>query len=867
MVMAKVKTPTVYRKDYQAPSFFINQVSLEFSLGEEYTDVRALSRVRKNPNNANPTLQLTGQDCQLIKISINGKELDKNDYLVNDNELILDKLDMEFDLEIHTRIQPQLNKQLSGLYKSNGMFCTQCEAEGFRRITYFLDRPDNLCQYRVKIIADKTKYPVLLSNGNCVEKGDLNDGQHYAVWFDPFLKPSYLFALVAGDLECIEDAFVTASGRHVDIHFYVESGNQDKCQYAIEALKRAMRWDEVRYGREYDLDIYMVVAVGDFNMGAMENKGLNIFNTKYVLAKPETATDEDFLGVERVIAHEYFHNWTGNRVTCRDWFQLSLKEGLTVFREQQFCADMHSPAVNRIEDVKLLKTLQFPEDAGSMAHPVRPESYIEINNFYTMTVYEKGAEVIRMQHCLLGEEGFRKGMDLYFERFDGKAVTIDDFVQAMEDANGKDLSQFMHWYSQAGTPHVRVSMDYDTHEQSLSLNFSQSNPRATSASSECVYLIPLAMKILSHDGEVLQGERVLELNQKEQSVRFEGIAKRPVVSLLRGFSAPIFLEFEQDEDDLAAIVQYENDGYARWQAFSKWVVKTLSQMMQKPSKEALVPEPLLQTYKAILNDDAMDDALKAKLLAMPSFEDIASCLSPIDVDAICDALDAYQKALGQTLYHYWSEQYRTLQQSTGNRVDGDAFKARKLKAVCLEYLMASQEAEAINWCVEQFNTCALMSDEITALGLLAHQQGPARDEALQAFCNKWQDDELVMDKWFAVQAKAQRPSVLAEVQTLINTSHFDDKNPNKIRALIGSFSMANPRYFHCLSGNAYEFLKQQVLRVDAFNSQVAARLLTPFTRIKRYDLARQALMEKVLKDLANHKLSKDCFEIVSKSLT
>ena len=716
---------TVYLKNYQPPFFTVETVSLNFDL---YDDHALISSELKLIRQHEGPLHLYGDELELISVHMNGKKLESSSYMLQSDALIIENCPDELILNVVTRIYPQKNTKLSGLYRSNHLFCTQCEAEGFRRITYFLDRPDVLAVYTTRISADKKQYPILLSNGNLIESGETDDGRHWVVWHDPFKKPSYLFALVAGNLACVRDKFVTCSGRTIDLRIYVEPGNEDKCTHAMESLKKSMRWDEEVYGREYDLDIFMIVAVSDFNMGAMENKGLNIFNSKYILARPDTATDQDFADVEGVVAHEYFHNWTGNRVTCRDWFQLSLKEGLTVFRDQEFSRDMNSRDVNRIMDVRVLRSAQFPEDAGAMAHPVRPESYQEINNFYTATVYNKGAEVIRMQHTLLGKERFRQGMDLYFKRHDGQAVTIDDFVAAMEDANQIDLTQFKRWYSQAGTPEVTVTSEYT--QGRLLLKMQQNCPSTPECHDKKPFHIPIRVALFDSKGhQMLVDHEILELKESEQSFTFSGLSEKPVISLLREFSAPIKLKHDLSEEDLLFLLRYETDGYAKWDAAQNLILNCINECLNQSSSKWQIPSALVSALKHVLLDDSLDADLRAELLTPPGFEDIATRLEIVDVSAVESVRDFFHKQLGWYLYETAKFLYHELWQIEDHRMNGPAYGRRKLRNVCLWLMMKAKEVRTVeDICQQQFMAAQTMTDQIASFSLIGqlHQSRFAR---------------------------------------------------------------------------------------------------------------------------------------------
>ncbi|MCH9689855.1 MAG: aminopeptidase N [Gammaproteobacteria bacterium] len=851
---------TVYLADYQPPIFKIETVDLVIDLFETHALVKNTMQVRRSAQGA---LCLDGDELVLEQICLDGQLLSASDYELNDKQLILTDCPDGFELEIVTRIFPQNNTALSGLFRSNGFFCTQCEAEGFRRMTYFLDRPDVLAVYTTRISADAAKYPILLSNGNLLDSGESDEGRHWALWHDPFKKPSYLFAVVAGDLACVRDEFSTMSNRKIDLRVYVEPHQADKAQHALDSLKSAMAWDEREYGREYDLDIYMIVAVSDFNMGAMENKGLNVFNAKYILARPDTATDQDYAGIESVVAHEYFHNWTGNRVTCRDWFQLSLKEGLTVFRDQEFSRDMNSRDVNRIQDVKVLRQAQFPEDKGRMAHPVRPPAYQEINNFYTATVYNKGAEVIRMLQTLLGKAGFRLGMDLYFERHDGEAVTIEDFVAAMADANQRDLSQFFHWYTQSGTP--RVILTEQTYQNNqLILNFEQNGVKTPCP-------IPIEIALFDAAGEAILIENnksaVLLLEDSAQEFSIDNLDKTPVhVSLLRGFSAPVMLEDNQSQAARLGILRVETDGFAKWDAAVRVVSAHVLKAYEAKARVAL-DEAVVDAFRAVLGDESLDMALRATLLTPPSFEEVVSELSDINVSEIEAARDAYAMSLGEALWPELSALYARLWAAEDHAMQGAAYARRQLRNMCLFFMMKARPLEAGGICKAQFDAAKTMTDQIASFGLLVnHPDEATRIEAIDAFYATWQSDDLVLDKWFALQASSVLPGALARVEALILHPAFDLKNPNKVRAVLGAFCQNNHRHFHAEDGSGYAFLSDKIKALDALNPQISARLATPFTRWQRFDATRQAAMQGELKHLSSTSLSADLREIVDKSL-
>ncbi|KTD31549.1 aminopeptidase N [Legionella maceachernii] len=855
---------TIYRKDYQAPHFSVETVDLDFDLYDDHALVVNRMKLKRHQSGE---LHLYGDELELVSVYMDNKQLiDKKDYRLQADDLIIENCPDEFTLEITTRTYPQNNTKLSGLYRSHQLFCTQCEAEGFRRITFYLDRPDVLAIYTTKITADKIKYPVLLSNGNLIDSGSLENGRHWVKWEDPFKKPSYLFALVAGDLACVQDKWVTASGKPVDLRLYVEPGNEDKCAHAMASLKKAMRWDEEVYGREYDLNIYMIVAVSDFNMGAMENKGLNLFNSKYILGRPDTATDQDFADIEGVVGHEYFHNWTGNRVTCRDWFQLSLKEGLTVFRDQEFSRDMNSRDVNRILDVKVLRNIQFPEDAGSMAHPVRPESYQEINNFYTATVYNKGAEVIRMQHTLLGKEGFRRGMDLYFQRHDGQAVTIDDFVAAMADANQVDLSQFKRWYSQAGTPEIRVITEYS--QGKLTLIMSQSCPPTPECKEKKPFHIPLRIALFDEHGQSLPLKQdVLELREEQQVFHFSNLPGKPIVSLLRDFSAPVKLHRQVSEEELLALLRFESDGFAKWDAAQRLALTCINHYFKTSHDKWHIPQALIEAYRHILEDESLDYALRAELLMPPGFEDVAGDLKVVDVAVIEKARDFFRSELGKQLFEPLYAKYQSLWQAEDHGMHAEAYGRRRLRNVCLWLMMKADESRSLALCQQQFIKAKTMTDQLASFAALNDcTQGTAREQAIDNFYRQWSQDELVLDKWFSIQAMSELPGTLARVKTLLKHPAFSIKNPNKVRAVVGAFCQANPKHFHAADGSGYAFLGEILIQIDKINPQIAARLATPFTRWRRYDPPRQKEMKAQLKQLAELNLSRDLSELVEKSL-
>ena len=876
----------IYLKDYQAPEYLIDETHLTFELHDDHTLVHAQLVMRRNPARGAglPPLVLDGQLLELLSVKLDDAELTASDYTQSPDSLTLQPGADSFTVDTSVRIHPETNTALEGLYKSSGMFCTQCEAEGFRKITYYLDRPDVMSKFTTTLSADKNAYPVLLSNGNPIASGPDEDGRHWATWEDPFMKPAYLFALVAGDLWCVEDTFKTQSERDVTLRIYVEPENIDKCQHAMTSLKKSMRWDEEVYGREYDLDIFMIVAVNDFNMGAMENKGLNIFNSSAVLARAETATDAAHQRVEAIVAHEYFHNWSGNRVTCRDWFQLSLKEGFTVFRDSGFSADMNSATVKRIQDVAYLRTHQFAEDAGPMAHAVRPDSFIEISNFYTLTVYEKGSEVVGMIHTLLGAEGFRKGSDLYFERHDGQAVTCDDFIKAMEDANGVDLTQFKRWYSQAGTPRLAVSESYDATAQTYSLTFRQSCPATPDKVEKLPFVIPVALGLLDASGtEIalqLSGEaqatgitRVLSVTEAEQTFTFVGVISKPLPSLLRGFSAPVKLSFPYDRDQLMFLMQHDSDGFNRWDAGQQLSVQVLQEMIgQYQNGAPLVLDPRLVTaLGSVLDNEELDAAMVAEMLSLPGEAYLTEISEVADVDGIHAAREFARVQLAEQLHDKLWRRYqanREVSKVTPYVAEAEHFSRRALQNIALSYLMLTTQPEVLAATLEQFDAADNMTERLTTLAVLVNSPHTAdKAKALESFAEQFKDNPLVMDQWFSVQAASTLPGGLARVQALMEHPAFNFKNPNKVRAVIGAFAGQNLINFHAADGSGYRFLADIVIRLNALNPQIASRQLAPLTRWRKYDSKRQALMKGELERiLASGELSSDVYEVVSKSL-
>ena len=878
-----VQTPkAIYLKDYQAPAYWIDQVEMAFELAAQTTQVKASLHLRRNEAVADATtpLRLDGDDLTLVSIAIDGKPLTSDRYTVDAEGLTISNLPSQFQLDTVCEIHPAQNTALEGLYASSSMLCTQCEAQGFRRITYFPDRPDVMSRFRVKLIADKQRYPVLLCNGNPIDQGELDKGRHYVVWEDPSLKPSYLFALVAGDLSFIEDEFTTLSGRKVQLRLYTEAENIHKCDHAMASLKQAMAWDERTYGREYDLDIYMIVAVNDFNMGAMENKGLNIFNASCVLASPETATDDDFYNIQSIIGHEYFHNWSGNRVTCRDWFQLSLKEGFTVFRDQEFSADLNSRAVKRIDDVNVLRTHQFAEDSGPMAHPVRPDHYIEISNFYTVTVYNKGAEVVRMLRNLLGADGFRKGTDLYFQRHDGQAVTCDDFVKAMEDANEVTLGQFKNWYSQAGTPELTVDGEYDAGNKTYTLQVTQQTPATPGQAEKQAFQIPVAVGLLDSKGQDMplhlaeQGQIsgtsvILDVQAPSQQFVFTDVMQKPVVSVLRGFSAPVKIKLQRSEEELAFLLAHDSDDFNRWDAGQQLAMQELLRQIKAHQAGEPLPEPaaLKEALSKAMADMHIDKMLLSQILTLPSQSYLADQMAVVDVDAIYHARLFTRRYLAQQLYPQFVGLYEQNSDDKPYVFNSQEMARRALKSVCLSYLVETEQADEFQRCYDQFNTANNMTDQQAALSCLSQHETPLRQQALDAFYVRWQDDAQVVDKWLGIQARSRLPDTLDKVKALMQHPAFTFSNPNKVRALIGAFCRGNPVRFHASDGSGYAFLKENVLTLDQRNPQIAARLVQAIIRWQRYDTPRQALMQASLQQILDTAgLSKDTYEVVARGL-
>lgn len=872
------QTPrTIFLKDYRAPDYLVEHVDLTFTLTAALTHVESKLKVKRAAGvDAKAPLVLDGQLLKLIRLAINEQDVPVTKYTVNAEQLVIQSLPDKFTLTVVTEIEPAKNTALEGLYASSSMLCTQCEAQGFRRITYFPDRPDVMSRYQVKMIADKKTYPVLLSNGNLIEAGELDNGRHYAVWQDPSLKPSYLFALVAGDLAHIEDHFTTLSGRKVVLRLYTEKENIHKCEHAMRSLKQAMAWDEQTFGREYDLDIYMIVAVNDFNMGAMENKGLNVFNASCVLASPQTATDDDFYSIQSIIGHEYFHNWSGNRVTCRDWFQLSLKEGFTVFRDQEFSSDLNSRAVKRIDDVNVLRMNQFAEDSGPMAHPVRPDRYMEISNFYTVTVYNKGAEVVRMLKTLVGEAGFRKGTDLYFSRHDGQAVTCDEFVKAMEDANGIDLTQFKRWYAQAGTPELNIETHYDATSQTYRLDIEQHTPATPGQSHKDAFHIPLAVGLLDQAGNDMRlstqteaTTQVLNVLKDKQTFEFNNINRKPVLSVLRGFSAPVKINYPRSEDELAFLLAHDSDAFNRWDAGQSLALIELMRQIEAHKNNQPLPEPvaLSEALAKAMQDTTIDRALLAMALSLPSESYIADQCASVDVDAIYHARLFTRRYLAKHLQSAFLALYHANDQQTPYVFNDQEMARRALKNVCLGYLVENEQPDAFDLCYLQFTGADNMTEAQAALSIQSNYDHPNRQQALDAFYTKWQGDAQVVDKWLGIQARSRLPDTLTHVKQLMGHACFKMTNPNKVRALIGTFCRGNPVRFHALDGSGYAFLTEMVLQLDKMNPQITARLAQAISRWRRFDEPRASNMRKQLEIILSAEgLSKDTYEVVSKSL-
>ena len=857
--------------DYRPSKFTVSTIDLEFDLNDTSTQIQAVTQIKRVGTNNEP-LFLFGEQLTLTALLIN--DVQYSDYQLVDNGLIINNVPNEFKLQITTEINPEANKACEGLYKSGDAFCTQCEAEGFRRITYYLDRPDVMAKFTTKIIADKALYPSLLSNGNPVAQGDLENGRHWASWEDPFAKPAYLFALVAGDFDCLEDMFTTKCGREVKLALFVDKGNLDKTEHAMLSLKNAMKWDEERFNLEYDLDIYMVVAVDFFNMGAMENKGLNVFNSKYVLANAKSATDQDFLGIEAVIGHEYFHNWTGNRITCRDWFQLSLKEGLTVFRDHEFSSDLGSRSVNRISHVKAMRNHQFAEDAGPMSHPIRPESVMEMNNFYTVTVYEKGAEVIRMLHTLLGEAKFQEGMQLYVKRFDGQAVTCDDFVAAMQDASGVDLTLFKRWYSQSGTPFITVSDHFDAANQRYQISFKQKNmPTADQADKQPLH-IPVDIELLSQSGMAIdlgngQHSKVISLTQEEQTFVFENVKEKPVPCVFRGFSAPVKYQYAYTDAQLVHIITYTSDDVSRWDAgqtlFNKYLLENVSRI--QAGEEMALPALMVEAFRSVLNNKELDPALIADMFEFISETGAMELFDRVDIDALHKACDFMIKQLACELLSEFVTAYENNQVVGEYQPKTADIANRKLANLALLFISKVDPVRAEKLVLKQIDNSNNMTDHLGALVAANSGSLACVDKVMADFENRWFDNGLVMDKWFALQGSSSDCDVLNKVKSLFEHRSFDFNNPNRLRSLVGSFVQNNPYHFHAEDGSGYLFLTEQLIKLNDQNPQVASRLITPLIQFKRLDEKRKEMIKVQLNRLVKlDNLAVDLFEKVSKAL-
>ncbi|SKA62473.1 aminopeptidase N [Pantoea ananatis] len=861
-----------YRHDYRAPDYTITDIDLTFELDESTTRVTAVSQVKRQ-GDSQAELRLDGEDLTLISLEVNGQAWTA--WREEAGCLVLSQLPNSFTLKIVNDIHPDRNSALEGLYKSGEALCTQCEAEGFRHITWYLDRPDVLARFTTTVIADGSRYPFLLSNGNRIDSGQDDKGRNWVKWQDPFPKPCYLFALVAGDFDVLRDSFTTRSGRNVALEIFVDRGNLDRADWAMTSLKNSMKWDEERFGLEYDLDIFMIVAVDFFNMGAMENKGLNVFNSKYVLAKAETATDKDYLGIEAVIGHEYFHNWTGNRVTCRDWFQLSLKEGLTVFRDQEFSSDLGSRAVNRIDNVRIMRGAQFAEDASPMAHPIRPDQVIEMNNFYTLTVYEKGSEVIRMMHTLLGEANFQKGMQLYFERHDGSAATCDDFVQAMEDASNVDLSQFRRWYSQSGTPTLSVRDDYNPELEQYTLHVTQHTPPTAEQKEKLPLHIPLDIELYDGQGKVIPLQHnghpvhnVLNVTEEFQTFIFDNVYFQPVPSLLREFSAPVKLDYKWSDAQLTFLMRHASNDFSRWDAAQSLLATylRLNVARHQQGQHLSLPLHVADAFRTVLLDANSDPALTALILSLPGENEIAELFEIIDPQAIALVREALVRTLARELADEFFAVYNANQQAEYH-VDHAEIGKRSLKNICLYYLAFGDMDLADKLVQAQYHHANNMTDSLAALSAAVAAQLPCRDALLADYDERWHKDGLVMDKWFMLQATSPAQNALLNVRRLLSHRSFSMGNPNRIRSLIGAFASGNPSAFHAEDGSGYRFLVEMLTDLNTRNPQVASRMIEPLIRLKRYDAHRQALMRQALEQLQGlDKLSGDLYEKITKAL-
>ncbi|MBT3204394.1 MAG: aminopeptidase N [Gammaproteobacteria bacterium] len=860
-----------YLNEYKTPEFSIQRTDLDFLLNEGVTTVRSHLTIRRQTEDGQAPLILDGVGLKVVDLQIDNDFLDDSDFSYDGELLTIHAVPHEFEFRATVEINPAANTSLEGLYQSNGNYCSQCEAEGFRHITFYLDRPDVMSVFTTTVRADKKAYPVLLSNGNKLGSGE--DGErHWVKWGDPFPKPSYLFALVAGDLACVAGTFTTMSGRHVDLEFYTEDHNKEKCGHALKSLQKAMKWDEDVFGLEYDLDLYMVVAVDDFNMGAMENKGLNVFNTQYVLANQKTATDTNFLGIEGVIGHEYFHNWTGNRVTCRDWFQLSLKEGLTVFRDQEFSSDMMSRAIQRINDVRLLRSHQFAEDAGPMAHPIRPKSYLEINNFYTSTVYEKGAEVVRMYHTLLGKAGFRSGMDLYFKRFDGQAVTTDDFRQAMSDASGVDLTQFQRWYEQSGTPLVTVSRIYDAEKQTLKLWVKQDAGK-TKGEDNLPFHIPMKLSMFDQSGSPLalneagELELVLNILEVDQTFEFQSIPELPLISCFREFSSPVNLRTDLTQQELAKLMTCETDSFNQWEAGQQFATQVMINMINAETVEQTEElNGLINAFAGLLDNAHIDKPLLAEMLNLPGEKYLAEMCSPIDVHKIHQVRLFIKKQIATQLEQQLSALYEFCQSTASYQLTPEDIGKRSLKSTCLVYLTLLQTSQYFDLAESQFNSADNMTDQMSSLAAVMHDTNDTKTRMFEAFYEQWSDTPLVVDKWFALQAASQTENALEEIIKLEKHSAFNIKNPNRARSILGPVQ-SNVKAFHHVSGKGYEFFADKIIQLDSLNPQVASRMVNAFLNWKRLtpELG-EKMKQQVLRIQAKENLSNDVAEKLASCL-
>jgi len=863
-----------YLSEYKIPDFTIESTRLAFELGDKATRVKSVLQIKRQTDDASAALKLDGVELKLLSLSLNGEALPESAYQLGSEHLTIANVPEAFELSCEVEINPAANTRLEGLYLSSGNFCTQCEAEGFRYITYYLDQPDVMSVFSTRISADKTRYPILLSNGNRVDSGEDGD-LHWVEWQDPYPKPSYLFALVAGDLACIEGDFKTQSGREVALQIYTEHHNRDKCGHALTSLQKAMKWDEEVFGLEYDLDLYMVVAVDDFNMGAMENKGLNVFNTKYVLANARTATDDDFLGIESVIAHEYFHNWTGNRVTCRDWFQLSLKEGLTVFRDQEFSSDMTSRAIQRICDVRVLRNHQFPEDAGPMAHPVRPASYQEINNFYTATVYNKGAEVVRMMHTLLGKDNFRKGMDLYFQRHDGQAVTTDDFRAAMQDASGVDLDQFQRWYEQSGTPAIDIERHYDSASKKLELLVRQT-PGLTKGKVNQAFHLPMRLSLFDQQGKPVELdnagslEQTIDIKQLEQTLVFENMGSKPLLSAFRNFSAPVKLNTDLADHELALLMACDTDAFNQWEAGQEYATRVMLAMIKSdPSSWQEQYEQLIQAYGKVLASADIDLALMAEMMILPGEKYLSEMLEQVDVHQVRAAREAVKLAIARRHENILREYYENFNRVGEYSVATDEIAQRRLKNTCLSYLLLLDNSDYFELCQTQFEAADNMTDQMACLLPIVHFNNKTRDRIVDDFYQQWSDTALVVDKWFSAQGSSYAQNSLQSIISLFDHEAYTLTNPNRARSLLGAL-IGNSSAFHQADGEGYRFVADRIIELDAINPQVAARMANSFVHWKRLIPAQGELMKKQIERMLagdhSNEISNDLSELLTTSL-